>query len=102
MTHKLLIWLGVFCLLHTMGCATKAPHEEDPGTSGDGRYTVGPEYNIDPDLTDRGNPKGKYFEFTMRLADSQLFRGDDPTLEPAKKPVREERKVFVYIPAAYK
>src|SRR6185369_8476493 len=67
-----------------------------------GKFTVGPEYKIDPALTDQGNAKGKSFEFTMRLADSKIFRGDDSTLEPEKKPVRKERKIFVYVPAAYK
>jgi enterochelin esterase-like enzyme len=62
---------------------------------------IGPDYKIDPDLTDRGNPKGRNFEFSMRLADSKIFRGDDPTLSP-KKPVRQQRKIFVYVPAAYK
>src|SRR5438445_606660 len=38
----------------------------------------------------------------MRLADSKIFRGDDKTLEPEKKPVRTERTIFVYIPAEYK
>jgi len=65
------------------------------------KIVVGPDYQIDPSLTDKGNPKGHYFEFTMRLADSKIFRGDESTLDP-KKPVREVRKVFVYIPAAYK
>src|SRR5439155_19235997 len=74
---------------------------EDPGTEGEGKYTIGPEYKIDPDLTDRGNPKGKYFEFRMRLAESKIFRGDDSTLEPQKKPVRTERAILVYVPAAY-
>jgi iron(III)-enterobactin esterase len=37
----------------------------------------------------------------MKLADSKIFRGDDKTLEPDKKPVRTERKISVYIPAAY-
>ncbi len=60
---------------------------ENPGTEGNGNYTIGPDYKIDPDLTDLGNPKGKYFEFSMRLADSKIFRGDDTTLEP-RKPVR--------------
>src|SRR5438876_3539846 len=76
-------------------------YTENPDTEGEGKYTIGPEYKIDPDLTDRGNPKGKYFEFTMRLADSKIFRGDDSTLEPEKKPGRTERKIFVYVPAAY-
>ena len=76
-------------------------YSEQPGTEGNGNFTIGPDYKIDPDLTDRGNPKGKSFEFSMRLADSRIFRGDDSTLDP-KKPVRTERKIFVYVPAAYK
>jgi len=76
-------------------------YTEKPGTDGDGKFVVGPEFKIDPDLTDRGNPKGKSFEFTMLLADSKIFRGDDSTLEPQKKQVRTERKIFVYVPAAY-
>jgi enterochelin esterase-like enzyme len=75
--------------------------QEHPGTEGNGDLVIGPEYAIDPDLTDRGNPKGKYFEFSMRLADSKIFRGDDATLD-ARKPVRKERKIFVYVPASYK
>src|SRR2546425_6646123 len=75
--------------------------EENPGAEGDGKVTIGPDYQIDPDLTDRGNPKGKSFEFSLRLADSKIFRGDDSTLQPEKKAVRKERKIFVYVPAAY-
>ena len=82
--------------------ATEASDATSVGQEGDGKVTVGPEYKIDPDLTDRGNPKGKYFEFSMKLADSKIFRGDDNTLQPDKKPVRKERKIFVYVPAAYK
>jgi len=70
-----------------------------PATAG-GDFVIGPEYRIDPDLTDRGNPKGRSFEFTMALADSKIFRGDDATLDP-KKPIRKERRIFVYVPAAY-
>jgi iron(III)-enterobactin esterase len=76
-------------------------YTEKPGSEGNGDFTVGPEYKTDPDLTDRGNPKGKSFEFTMRLADSKVFKGDDRTLEPEKKAVRKERKISVYVPAAY-
>lgn len=76
-------------------------YTENPGKEGNGNIEIGPEYKIDPDLTDKGNPKGKSFEFSMRLADSKIFRGDDSTLDP-KKPVRVERKIFVYVPAAYK
>ena len=74
---------------------------ERPGTEGNGNVVIGPEYMLDPDLTDRKNPKGKQFEFTMPLTDSKIFRGDDSTLEP-KKTVLKERKITVYIPAAYK
>jgi enterochelin esterase family protein len=66
-----------------------------------GNFVIGPNYKIDPDLTDKGNPKGKSFEFKMRLADSKIFRGDDTTLD-SKKDVRKERKIFVYVPASYK
>tara|TARA_R110002073_G_scaffold202032_1_gene361358 strand:- start:11375 stop:12439 length:1065 start_codon:yes stop_codon:yes gene_type:complete len=75
-------------------------YSENPGTEGNGNHVVGPDYSIDPDLTDQGNPKGKYFEFTMPLANSKIFPGTDTTLNP-KKEVRKERKIFVYVPAAY-
>ena len=74
---------------------------ERPGAKGNGNIVIGPDYSLDPDLTDRGNPKGKNFQFSMRLEDSKIFRGDDSTLEP-KKTVRKERKISVYVPAAYK
>src|SRR3954464_12448231 len=76
-------------------CAGRAAdsYTEEPGSEGDGKFTIGPEYKIDPDLTERGNPKGKSFEFTMRLADSKIFRGDDSTLQPEKKAVRKERRI---------
>ena len=75
-------------------------YSENPGTDGNGNFVIGTDYAIDPDLTDQGNPKGKQFEFSMRLADSSIFRGDDSTLDP-NKTVREERKIFVYVPSAY-
>jgi iron(III)-enterobactin esterase len=76
-------------------------YTESPGTEGNGNVVIGPDYKIDPDLTDRGNPKGKFFEFSMRLADSKIFPGTDATLD-SRKQVREQRKIFVYVPAAYK
>jgi len=75
-------------------------YSENPGTKGNGNYTIGPDYPTDPDLTDLGNPKGKLFRFTMPLADSKIFRGDDATLDPTKA-IRKERLIVVYIPAAY-
>ncbi len=93
--------LGLLGLL-AFGARAAVDYTEAPGSDGDGKSTTGPEYKIDPDLTDRGNPKGKNFEFTLKLADSRIFRGDDTTLEPEKKPVRKERRIFVYVPAAYR
>jgi len=75
-------------------------YTENPGKEGNGNVVIGPDYKIDPDLTDRGNSKGKYFEFSMRLADSKIFPGNDATLD-LRKAVREQRKIFVYVPAAY-
>ena len=75
--------------------------KEHAGTKGNGNFIIGPDYKVDPDLTDKGNPKGRAFQFSLLLADSKIYRGDDKTLDP-RKPVRKERKIFVYVPAAYK
>ena len=96
---------GIFLLSANINAQVAPPVDplaENPGNDGDGSFTVGPDSPKAPDLTDRGNPKGTQFQFTMKLADSKIFHGDDTTLEPAKKEVRKERKIFVYIPAAYK
>jgi len=92
---------GLLGLPSLRGAAPDA-YTENPGSAGDGSVTIGPDYALDPDLTDKGNPKGKGFEFSLRLADSKIFRGDDATLTPEKKAVRRERKIFVYVPAAYR
>ena len=84
------------------GGAASSAQAETVSSEGDGDYVIGPEYTLDPDLTDRGNPKGRLFEFTMPLAESRYFKGDDATLEPDRKPVRKERRIFVYVPAAYR
>ncbi len=82
-------------------CPAAETYSENTGSEGDGHVVIGPAYKTDPDLTDLGRPKGKQFEFSMKLADSKIFKGDDKTLEPAKKAVRTDRKIFVYVPAAY-
>ena len=99
MKRHLLTTLSLVCLTH-LHSAEK--YTENPGNEGDGIVNVGPEYHLDPDLTDKGNPKGKTFEFSMKLADSKIFDGKDKTLEPDKKKVNTERKITVYVPAAYK
>ena len=78
---------------------TKQPAQAN--TIENGNVVIGPDYQTDPDLTDKGNPKGKSFTFTMALADSKIFRGDDSTLTK-RQTTRKERKIFVYVPAAYK
>ncbi|MBA2116659.1 alpha/beta hydrolase [Bremerella alba] len=93
---RLLPFLALTFLITVLSCFGQA--EE---ISGGGDFVIGPDYQIDPDLTDQGNPQGKYFEFSMPLANSKIFDGKDTTLNP-KKDVRAERKVLVYIPAKYK
>ncbi|MAP07454.1 MAG: enterobactin esterase [Rhodopirellula sp.] len=65
-----------------------------------GRIVIGPEYEVAPELKDQGAPKGKQFEFAMPLSESKIFDGTDSTLDP-RKDVRKERKIVVYVPAAY-
>ncbi|HLY09675.1 MAG TPA: alpha/beta hydrolase-fold protein [Planctomycetota bacterium] len=75
--------------------------QDKPDATGNGDIVIGPDYEVHPDLKDNGNPKGQSFEFSMTLADSKIFPGTDATLDP-KKPVRKQRKIFVYVPASYK
>lgn len=72
----------------------------DPGVTGDGDFTVNPPYATQPDLTDKGNPKGKSFKFTMDSSKSALFKGDDPLLKAANQHTFM-RNVDVYVPALY-
>jgi iron(III)-enterobactin esterase len=95
-----------FCFLNPFGTSAAIAcsddrYVENAGTAGNGNHVIGPNYKVDADLTDKGNAKGKLFQFAMPLADSKIFRGDDSTLD-IKKPVRKERQISVYIPAAYK
>src|SRR5437868_4630312 len=68
-------WSLIILLLgsSSISALAQAPYTEKPGTEGNGDIIIGPDYQIDPELTDRGNPKGKYFEFSMRLEDSKIF-----------------------------
>ncbi|MCB1020624.1 MAG: enterobactin esterase, partial [Acidobacteria bacterium] len=94
-------WLTLVALCCALPAFAADSYTESPGKVGNGKFTIGPEYPPDPDLQDQGNPQGKYFEFTMPLAKSKYFRGDDKTLDPTKG-LRKERLIAVYIPAAYK
>lgn len=86
------------CLLMTGSDSLQA--QEPVKRLQNGNHVVGPDYPIDPDLTDLGNPKGQRFQFSMKLADSKIFRGNDSTLD-SKKKVNAQRNIYVYIPAAY-
>jgi enterochelin esterase-like enzyme len=81
--------------------AAPAPGAEEPDAVGDGDVTIGPAYTKQPELTDRGAPRGRRFEFTMDSKDSKIFRGEDTTLKPEHQHPFT-RKVFVYVPAQYK
>ena len=74
---------------------------DNSSQKGNGNFKIGPEYKLDDDLKDQGNPKGKSFEFSMLLKESKIFQGNDKTLDLKNKKVRKERKIFVYIPNSY-
>lgn len=97
-----LLALGLAAMVSVAILHAADTEPQNPGGDGEGIVIIGPDYKLDPDLTDRGNAKGKSFVFTMPLADSKIFKGDDKTLDPVKKAVRVERRITVYVPAAYK
>ena len=59
-------------LLLALACFTSLQaaetYTEKPGKEGDGAFEVGPEYRIDPDLTDKGNPTHNWLKSTCRRA----------------------------------
>ncbi len=97
MSLKSIFTLAIFSLL----CSASHVLGDQPAASGNGDFIVGPDYTLADDLRDLGNPKGKSFEFSMSMADSEIFSGQDSTLDPRKE-VRVQRKIFVYVPAAYR
>lgn len=90
--------IASICSFHSTSACS--PYQDKASSEGNGNFIIGPEYPKSPELNDQGNPKGKSFEFSMTLADSKIFPGNDSTLDP-KKDVRKTRKIFVYVPAAY-
>lgn len=92
-----LLTLGSVVLLLA---ATQPSFAQSIATDDPARIVAGPDYTIDPDLTDRGNPQGQLFEFTMAIGPGSIYPGTDSTLDPAKE-VRSERSIHVYVPAAY-
>jgi iron(III)-enterobactin esterase len=72
----------------------------DPGTTGDGDFMID-QFTTQPELTDRGAPKGKSFRFSMDSTKSQIFDGSDSTLVDGKSRLLT-RQIDVYVPAQYK
>lgn len=79
---------------------TGEPSTLPTDTEGDGDFEVGPDYGMDPDLTDLGAPQGQSFSFTMDSEDSLIFKGDDATLNPQNQHPFT-RNIDIYIPASY-
>jgi len=72
----------------------------DPGTEGDGDFTIGPTYTISPDLMTQNVPHGRSFTFTMSSTASAIYTGLDPTLLAANQH-SFTRQVRVYVPMQY-
>lgn len=47
------------CCFFTHSATSQKPTSEHPRTEGNGEYRVGPDFHIDPDLTDCGSPTDK-------------------------------------------
>src|SRR5581483_42714 len=72
----------------------------DPGTDGDGDFTIGPTYTVSPDLKVQNVPHGRSFTFTMSSTNSAIYTGLDPTLLAANQH-SFTRQVQVYVPMQY-
>ncbi|HKQ70609.1 MAG TPA: hypothetical protein VJT73_14785, partial [Polyangiaceae bacterium] len=70
----------------------------DPGIEGDGDVTLEPNPPEHPDIATKNVPHGKSFQFTMSSADSQIYKGDDATLQSRRA---FTRRVTVYVPSQY-
>ena len=65
----------------------------DPGTDGDGDFTIGPTYAKAPEMTvATGTPRGKVYPFSMKSSDSKIFPGVTGPYT---------RNAWVYVPAQY-
>jgi enterochelin esterase-like enzyme len=68
----------------------------DPGTDGDGDYTIGPTYTPAPELTvAAGVPRGQVNHFTLSSAVSKIYPSDVASGNAFN------RDVWVYVPAQY-
>ena len=68
-----------------------APLADDPGTEGDGLFTLSAPYHDAPEFKRAaGIPTGKTFKFTFKASDSAIY------------PKAVDRVISVYVPAQYK
>jgi iron(III)-enterobactin esterase len=74
------------------------PAAVDPGSEGDGDFTVGPNYTRSPDLAMKDVPGSRVFGFTLASGDSKIFTGTDAELNP---PMAFTRSIRVSIPSQY-
>jgi S-formylglutathione hydrolase FrmB len=64
----------------------------DPGSAGDGYFTIGPNYTPDPLTTAQGAPMGAHISFIMQGSESQIYPGINGNYM---------RHVGVYVPKQY-
>jgi hypothetical protein len=64
----------------------------DPGSDGDGDFTIGPNYTADPLVNAQGAPKGQIVSFQMMGSQSKIYPGINGNYT---------RGVTVYIPKQY-
>jgi enterochelin esterase family protein len=73
---------------------TMTPGLTDPGSDGDGDFTIGPTYKNDPASTFSASvPLGRQFTFKMASTDSKIY--------PGRNGVAFNRSVWVYVPQQY-
>lgn len=67
-----------------------APLADDPGSEGDGSFTINSPFKTAPEFTRaQGVPQGKTFEFTFNGSDSKIY------------PKAKNRVISVYVPTQY-
>jgi enterochelin esterase family protein len=64
----------------------------DPGSAGDGDFTIGPSYTADPLVSPQGAPMGSHISFIMQGSESQIYPGINGNYM---------RHVGVYVPKQY-
>ena len=88
------------CAAMLCGAPFSSHAQSDPGTEGDGDFTLGPDYTNAPELTVRSNvPVGEIHRFTMNSADSKFYPGISKTAPGQVVPYT--RSVAVYVPKQY-